>query len=246
MVRICRTLGASISTICRSVSGMGTFSTMVRPRATSRSLTRSMTSSTSSTISSPWRDTAPDWSPVRIRWRTCWARVLIRTQRSANSGEAMNSRTSRSTRPLMAAVSGPTSSCSRGRVGDDAGEHVVEDRLDVDLLLDRGGDLGRDDVLDLGRVRPAVRRCRRTAGRRSGSAAPSTPPPPASSAGPPAPGRSTAAIDRLRDGRCGGAVRRAGGPGTGNPARSLCGTWTLPSDTPASVARGPGVVTQTM
>ena len=36
------------------------------------------------------------------------------------------------------------------RVGDHAGEDVVEDRLDVDLLLDRFGDPGRDDVLDLG------------------------------------------------------------------------------------------------
>ena len=37
-------------------------------------------------------------------------------------------------------------------VGDHPGEHVVEDRLDVDLLLDRVRDLGGDDVLDLGRA----------------------------------------------------------------------------------------------
>ena len=36
-------------------------------------------------------------------------------------------------------------------VGDHPGEDVVEDGLDVDLLLDRIGDLGGDDVLHLGR-----------------------------------------------------------------------------------------------
>ena len=36
-------------------------------------------------------------------------------------------------------------------VGDHPGEDAVEDGLDVDLLLDRLGDLGGDDVLHLGR-----------------------------------------------------------------------------------------------
>ena len=35
-------------------------------------------------------------------------------------------------------------------VGDDTGEHLVQERLDVDLCLDRVGDLGRDRRLDLG------------------------------------------------------------------------------------------------
>ena len=96
-----------------------------------------MTSSTSSTTWSSWTDTAPDSSPVRILWRACCARVLTRTQKSANSSEAMKSRTSRSTRPLMAAERGPDQELQSRRVGDDAGEGLVEDRLDVDLLLDR-------------------------------------------------------------------------------------------------------------
>src|SRR4029453_18506306 len=115
MVRACSSWGADSSTICLSLSGIGTFSTIVRPRATRRCLTWSMTSDTSRTTWSPWSVTAPVSSPFSRRTRACWALVLTLTQMSAKASDATNSRTSRSISPLIAPESGPTSFCRRGR-----------------------------------------------------------------------------------------------------------------------------------
>src|SRR5215213_1382825 len=115
MVRACSSCGASSSTICLSTSGMGTFSTIVSPRATRRCLTWSMTSDKSRTTWSPWSHTAPVSSPFSRRTRACWALVLTLTQMSAKASDATNSRTSRSISPLIAPESGPTSFCRRGR-----------------------------------------------------------------------------------------------------------------------------------
>ncbi len=223
---------------------MGTFSTMVRPRATSRSLTRSMTSSTSSTISSPWRDTAPESSPVRIRWRACWARVLTRTQKSANSSEAMNARTSRSTRPLMAAESGPTSSCRRGasvitpantllRIASMSTCCWIASVTRVAMTSWTSGEFtsGPDGVdVPFGVVQgplPPVRH-RRRRGQQGRQHQADRPPRPT--------GRGMVAAAE--------PFRRAGGPGTGSSARSLCGTWGVSSRPPIVGRPSPGVVTQ--
>ncbi len=152
MVRSCWSWSDCTSTICRSVSGIGTFSTRVSPRATSRSFTFVMTSSTSSTSWSPWTVTAPVPSPVRTRCSACCALMLTCSHSSANSSEAMKARTSRSTRLLIAADRGPTSCSSRGRSVITPSKTFVEDGLDVDLLLDGGRHLGGDGVLHLGRV----------------------------------------------------------------------------------------------
>ena len=116
---------------------------MVSPRSTRRCLTSSMTSDTSSTTWSPCSDTAPVTSPLRTRTRPCCGLVFAATQKSAKASDARNSRTWRSISPLIAPARGPTRLQPRS-LGDDTGKRLIEDRLDVDQLLERIGDLGRD------------------------------------------------------------------------------------------------------
>ena len=134
------------------MSGIGTFCTIVRPRATSRCLTWSMTSHTSRTTWSPCNDTAPVSSPFRTRTRACCALVLTLTQMSANASEATNARTSRSISPLIAPASGPTSCCSRGRSVITPANTSLRIASTSTCCLDRVDDLRRDGVLHLRRV----------------------------------------------------------------------------------------------
>ncbi len=115
MVRTCLNCGPSMSTICRSWSGVGMFWTNVRPRSTSRCCTASITSETSSTTPSSCTETAPVSSPFNSFTSSCWVRVLAVIHRSLKASEAMNSLTCDSIRPFTAPASGPTRSCRRGR-----------------------------------------------------------------------------------------------------------------------------------
>ena len=54
--------------------------------------------------------------------------------------------------PVDRARQGPDQLLQAGTVGDDPGEDLIQDRLDVELLLDGVGDRGRDGVLHLRRM----------------------------------------------------------------------------------------------
>ena len=60
--------------------------------------------------------------------------------------------------PVDRARQWPDQLLQAGTVGDDPGEDLVQDRLDVDLLLDGVGDRRRDGVLHLGRIHQGTHR----------------------------------------------------------------------------------------
>ena len=137
MVRACFSWGASISTICRSLSGIGILSTIVRPRATRRCFTWSMTSDTSRTTWSPCSEMAPDLVSLQEADQGC---LRSGVRRDPELGERVGG----DELPDLCLDQSVDSAGHRSHqglqarpVGDDAGEHLVEDRFDVDLLLDR-------------------------------------------------------------------------------------------------------------
>ena len=136
----------------------GAFWTKVSPRSTSCCFTWSMTSERSRTTCAALHRTAPESSPFRSWTSRSWARVFDcepeLTER-VRGDEVLDLRLDQ---PVDGAGERSDQELQPRPVLGDARERLVEQRLDVDLLLDGVGDLGGDRRLHLGRVHQRAHR----------------------------------------------------------------------------------------